>query len=155
MDYLDQDTSNCSVGRAVDLLGQPWVLLILREVSRGIRRFSDIQTHLGVSRSVLSDRLNGLVDRGLLELRDYQEPGARRRSEYALTTMGKDLYPLITALRNWGDTYLADPEGPSLLATHHACGAPVRVALMCEDGHLVASGDEVDRRPGPGARART
>ncbi|MFJ4846994.1 MULTISPECIES: winged helix-turn-helix transcriptional regulator [unclassified Streptomyces] len=154
MDYLDQDTSNCSVGRAVDLLGQPWVLLILREVSRGIRRFSDMQNHLGVSRSVLSDRLNGLVERGVLEMRDYQEPGTRRRSEYVLTPMGKDLYPLITALRNWGDKYLADPEGPSLLATHHGCGAPVRVALMCEDGHVVASGDEVDRRPGPGARAR-
>ncbi|MFF3560949.1 winged helix-turn-helix transcriptional regulator [Streptomyces sp. NPDC002574] len=155
MEYLDQDVSNCSVGRAVELVGQPWVLLILREVTRGVRRFSDIQNHLGVSRSVLSDRLNGMVERGLLELRDYQEPGARRRSEYVLTTMGRDLYPLISALRDWGDKYLADPEGPSLLATHHGCGASVRVALLCGDGHLVASGDEVDRLPGPGARPRT
>ncbi|MFD3454344.1 winged helix-turn-helix transcriptional regulator [Streptomyces sp. NPDC058691] len=154
MEYLDQDVSNCSVGRAVDLVGQPWVLLILREVTRGVRRFSDIQNHLGVSRSVLSTRLNGMVERGLLELRDYQEPGARRRSEYVLTAMGRDLYPLITALRQWGDKYLADPEGPSLLATHHACGAPVRVSLMCGEGHLLASGEEVDRRPGPAARPR-
>ena len=77
MDYFAQDTSNCSVGRAVSLVGQPWVLLILREVSQGLRRFSDLQAHLGVSRSVLSDRLDNMVASGVLELRDYQEPGRR------------------------------------------------------------------------------
>ncbi|WP_431968083.1 winged helix-turn-helix transcriptional regulator [Actinacidiphila sp. bgisy160] len=154
MEYLDQDTSNCSVGRAVGLIGQSWVLLILREVTRGVRRFSDIQDHLGVSRSVLADRLGGLVAQGLLELRTYQEPGARRRSEYVLTEKGRDLYPLLTSLRQWGDKYLADPEGPALLATHHHCGATVRARLVCDVGHVIGAPEEVDRSPGPSARPR-
>ncbi|MGW3244079.1 winged helix-turn-helix transcriptional regulator [Streptomyces sp. NPDC001070] len=154
MEYLNQDVSNCSVGRAVGLVGDSWVLLILREVTRGVTRFGEIQEHLGVSRSVLSDRLNGLVAQGLLELHTYQEPGARRRSEYVLTEKSRDLYPLLTALRQWGDKYLADPEGPSLLATHHTCGAPVRARLVCDEGHVLTSADEVDRTPGPSARPR-
>ncbi|WUD77688.1 helix-turn-helix transcriptional regulator [Streptomyces sp. NBC_00510] len=154
MEYLDQDVSNCSVGRAIGLVGDSWVLLVLREVTRGVRRFSDIQEHLGVSRSVLTDRLNGLVAQGLLEQRAYREPGARSRSEYVLTEKGRDLYPLITALRQWGDKYLADPEGPSLLTTHHDCGAPVRARLVCDEGHVIDAPEEVDRRPGPSARFR-
>lgn len=153
MDYLAQDTSNCSVGRAVALVGQPWVILILRDVSQGLRRFSDLQAHLGVSRSVLSDRLENMVAGGILELRDYQEPGSRRRSEYHLTEMGRDLYPALTALRVWGDRYLADPEGPATEVLHRGCGAPVHTALMCAEGHLVQA-DELQRRPGAGARMR-
>lgn len=155
MDYLDQDASNCSAGRTLGVVGQPWVLLILREVINGVRRFSDIQDHLGVARSVLTDRLDGLVTDGILELTAYQEPGRRRRNEYRLTDKGLDLYPVLSALRQWGDTYLADPEGPSVLSTHHDCGAPVRVTLICEHGHLIDSGLDVDRLPGPGARLRT
>jgi DNA-binding HxlR family transcriptional regulator len=154
MDDLDQDVSNCSVRRAVELVGQPWVLLILREVVRGVRRFSDMQDHLGVSRSVLSERLEGLVAKELLERRSYQDPGQRRRSEYALTEKGRDLYPALSALRQWGDKYLTDPEGPATLATHRDCGAPVRVALLCDLGHTITSDAEVERRPGPSARPR-
>jgi DNA-binding HxlR family transcriptional regulator len=153
MDYLAQDTSNCSVGRAVALVGQPWVILILRDVSQGLRRFSDLQAHLGVSRSVLSDRLENMVAGGILELRDYQEPGSRRRSEYRLTEMGRDLYPALTALRVWGDKYLADPEGPATEVLHRGCGASVGTALMCAEGHVVQA-DELLRRPGAGARMR-
>lgn len=153
MDYFAQDTSNCSVGRAVSLVGQPWVLLILRDVSQGLRRFSDLQAHLGVSRSVLSDRLENMVSSGILELRDYQEPGRRRRSEYHLTEKGRDLYPALTALRVWGDKYLADPEGPATEVLHRGCGASVHTALMCAEGHVVQA-DELQRRPGRGARMR-
>jgi DNA-binding HxlR family transcriptional regulator len=154
VEYLDQDVSNCSVGRAVELIGQPWVLLILREVISGIRRFGDMQDHLGVSRSVLSERLEGLVASGLLERRSYQEPGQRRRSEYALTEKGRDLYPALSALRQWGDKYLADAEGPAMLATHRDCGAAIRVALLCDDGHAITSDEDVERQPGPGAKRR-
>jgi DNA-binding HxlR family transcriptional regulator len=154
VEYLDQDMANCSVGRAVELVGQPWVLLILREAVRGVRRFSDLQDHLGVSRSVLSERLEGLVENGLLERRSYQERGQRRRSEYALTEKGRDLYPAVSALRQWGDRYLADPEGPATLATHRDCGAAVRVALVCGHGHTITSHEDVERRPGPSARPR-
>jgi DNA-binding HxlR family transcriptional regulator len=153
MDYLEWDTANCSVGRAVALVGQPWVILILREVSQGVRRFKDMQDHLGVSRSVLSDRLDHLVETGILETREYREPGQRRRSEYHMTTMGRDLYPAITALRQWGDKYLADPEGPSSLITHRGCGAEVHAQLVCDAGHVLAP-EDLKRDPGPGARPR-
>ena len=72
MDYRDVDTSNCSLGRTVELVGQPWVVLILREVVWGVRRFSEMQAHMGVSKSVLCDRLDHLVEHGVLERRDYQ-----------------------------------------------------------------------------------
>ena len=153
MDYRTQDASNCSVGRAMSLVGQPWVVLILRDVLQGVRRFSDLQAHLGVSRSVLSGRLEHMVEGGILELRDYQEPGRRRRSEYHLTEMGQDLYPALTALRVWGDKYLADPEGPSTDVLHRGCGAPVHTSLMCAEGHVLAT-EDIERRPGPGARVR-
>jgi DNA-binding HxlR family transcriptional regulator len=153
MDYLEMDTANCSLGRTVELVGQPWVVLILREVVWGVRRFSDMQAHMGVSKSVLSDRLDHLVEHGVLERRDYQEPGQRRRFEYHLTEKGKDLYPVLSALRQWGDKYLAGPEGPSMKISHAGCGAPVHVKLMCDEGHDV-SVDELERRPGPGMRLR-
>jgi DNA-binding HxlR family transcriptional regulator len=153
MDYLDVDNSNCSLGRTVELVGQPWVVLILREVVRGVRRFSDMHAHMGVSKSVLSDRLDHLVQHGVLERRDYQEPGQRKRFEYHLTEKGEDLYPVLSALRQWGDKYLAGPEGPSLLITHKDCGAPVRTKLMCDHGHEVPL-DQLDRSPGPGLRIR-
>jgi DNA-binding HxlR family transcriptional regulator len=153
MEYLELDTSNCSVGRAVSIVGQPWVILILREVSQGVRRFTDIQDHLGISRSVLSDRLDGLVAGGILELRSYREPGQRSRSEYHMTPKGRDLYPAITALREWGDKYLADPEGPATVVLHRGCGAHVHAKLVCDAGHELTP-EDLERRAGPGARRR-
>jgi DNA-binding HxlR family transcriptional regulator len=153
MDYREWDTSNCSVGRAVEVVGQTWVILILREVSQGIRRFTEMQDRLGVSRSVLSDRLDRLVALGILELREYREPGQRRRSEYNLTQKGRDLYPAITALREWGDKYLADPEGPASVVLHRGCGEHVHAKLICDAGHELTP-EDLERRPGPGARRR-
>jgi DNA-binding HxlR family transcriptional regulator len=154
MEYLELDTSNCSVGRTVDIIGAPWVLLILREVLRGVQRFAEMQEHLGVSRSVLADRLEEMVDSGLLERRAYREPGQRERHEYVLTEKGADLYPALNALRDWGDKYVADPEGPAMLVTHRDCGAPVHAALVCERGHTVSGPTDVDRQAGPSARRR-
>ncbi|HEX6021230.1 MAG TPA: helix-turn-helix domain-containing protein [Solirubrobacter sp.] len=153
MDYLETDTENCSLGRAVELVGQPWVVLILREVVWGVRRFSDMHAHMGVSKSVLSDRLDHLVKHGVLERREYQQPGHRKRYEYHLTPKGADLYPVLTALRQWGDKYLADPEGPPSLITHAGCGEKVHAKLMCDAGHEVPV-YELERQPGPGARPR-
>lgn len=154
MDYLQTDTSNCSLGRTVELVGEPWVMLILREIVQGVHRFSDMQAHMGVSKSVLSARLEHLVENGILERRDYREPGQRRRCSYHLTEKGRDLYPVLAALRQWGDKHLAGPEGPALLVTHAGCGAPVQSALVCDHGHRVGLG-EIERRPGPGARVRS
>jgi DNA-binding HxlR family transcriptional regulator len=153
MGYLEVDTSNCSIGRAVALVGKPWVVLILREVVQGLSRFKDIQDHLGISRSVLSDRLDLLVAHGILELREYREPGQRRRSEYHLTQKGRDLYPVVSALRQWGDKYLADPDGPSTEVVHRGCGAHVHARLMCDDGHVLEL-EDLERRPGPSFRLR-
>ena len=153
VDYLSTDTSNCSVGRTVELVGQPWVVLILREVVWGVRRFSEMQEHMGVSKSVLSTRLDHLVEHGVLERRDYQEPGQRKRFEYHLTEKGADLYPVLSALRQWGDKYLVGPEGPPMVVTHKDCGGVVRAKLMCDAGHEVPVA-ELERRPGPGLRVR-
>ena len=153
VDYLETDTSNCSLGRTVDLVGQPWVVLILREVVWGVRRFSDMQEHMGVSKSVLSARLDHLVEHGVLARHEYQEPGQRKRFEYHLTEKGKDLYPVLTALRQWGDKYLTGPEGPQSVISHEGCGGRVAARLMCEHGHEVGP-DDLRRDPGPGARPR-
>jgi DNA-binding HxlR family transcriptional regulator len=152
MDYIDQDPSNCSVGRSLEILAQPWVLLILREVVRGIDRFADIQSRLGVSRSVLAERLELLVARGVLAKVPYQEAGQRRRHAYALTEKGRDLIPVLSALREWGDRYLADPAGPPLLTEHEGCGHPVHLVYECDAGHRLSGPDEITRRPGPSAR---
>ena len=154
MDYLSTDTANCSLGRAVDLVGQPWVVLILREVVWGVRRFSDMHEHMGVSKSVLSARLDHLVEHGVLERRDYQEAGpAAGGSSITSREKGKDLYPVLTALRQWGDKYLTGPEGPQSVITHEGCGARVSVKILCEEGHEVGP-DDLRRDPGPGARPR-
>ena len=153
MDYLAYDPSNCSVGRTVALVGQPWVVLIMRDISQGLHRFKDLQEHLGISRSVLADRLELLFDHGVLEQREYREPGQRGRREYHLTRKGRDLYPALTALREWGDKYLADPEGPSVLVSHRGCGARVHTRIVCDAGHEVAP-EELERTPGPSAHRR-
>jgi DNA-binding HxlR family transcriptional regulator len=152
MDYIDQDPSNCSVGRSLEILAQPWMLLILREVARGVRRFADVQSRLNVSRSVLADRFDQLVSTGILAKVPYQEEGQRRRYEYVLTEKGDDLIPVLTALRVWGDKYLADPEGPSVINTHAGCGAPVGLVYTCEAGHEFAGLAEIESHPGPSAR---
>ncbi|MEV4423424.1 helix-turn-helix domain-containing protein [Patulibacter sp. NPDC049589] len=153
MDLRDFDSATCSVARSLEIVGQPWVLLVLREAFYGLRRFSDIQDHLGVSRSVLAARLDGMVTEGLLERRPYREPGQRERTEYVLTDKGRDLYPVIVALRQWGDRYLAGDEGAPILTEHAGCGARVHATLVCAEGHDVGL-DEIERRPGPGVRWR-
>jgi DNA-binding HxlR family transcriptional regulator len=154
VEWLETDTSNCSIGRTLELVGRPWTFLVLREAFQGIRRFDQLQRHLGVSRPVLSQRLNQLVGAGLLERARYQEPGSRPRDEYRLTGKGGDLYPVLLALLQWGDAYVADPEGPATEVRHRDCGRRVHVAMVCEDGHEVESLQELESRPGPGAHAR-
>jgi DNA-binding HxlR family transcriptional regulator len=153
VDVRQFDSATCSVARSLEIVGQPWVLLVLREAFYGLRRFSDIQAHLGVSRSVLAARLEAMVDEGLLERRPYREPGRRERTEYVLSDKGRDLYPVIVALRQWGDRHLAGDAGVPILAEHEGCGATVHAALVCDAGHVVGV-DEVERRPGPAARLR-
>ncbi len=139
------------------VLGERWTLVVLREVFNGIRRFEDMREHSGIPRQVLTNRLNMLVEQGVLHRVPYREPGERERHEYRLTEKGFDLYPVLVAVREWGDRYLADPAGPPVDMVHRDCGSPVRVSLACAEGHEVGSPREVVTRPGPGAirRVRT
>jgi DNA-binding HxlR family transcriptional regulator len=149
---LDYDTQNCTIGAALDIVGEKWTFLVLREAFNGVRRFDDIRRRISAPRQILSDRLNRLVSEGLLRRVPYQEPGQRARSEYRLTEKGLELFPVIVSLLEWGNKYAASPEGPVVELTHRDCGAPVRLQLTCEEGHALASAREVTPIPGPGAR---
>jgi DNA-binding HxlR family transcriptional regulator len=123
------------VARTLDVVGERWALLVLREIFLGVRRFEPIRAATGAPRAVLADRLRGLVAAGVLRQRDYQEPGARVRQEYLLTDAGRELQPALTALMQWGDRYLAGAAGPPLELRHAGCGGRVRATLICGHGH--------------------
>jgi DNA-binding HxlR family transcriptional regulator len=139
---LSWDRSRCSVAGTLAVVGEKWSLLVLREAFLGVRRFADFQRVLGAPKAVLSDRLATLVEQGVLARVPYQAEGERQRHEYRLTAKGRDLYPTLVALMQWGDTYLADGPAP-LELTHTDCGAPVYLELTCEAGHRVAGPREV------------
>ncbi len=148
---LDWSTENCTVGRAMAILGERWTFVVLREVFNGVRRFEDMRRHAGVPRQVLTNRLALLVEQGILRKHPYQAPGERLRHEYRLTEKGLDLYPVLVAIAQWGDRYFADPAGPPVEFTHRDCGAKMRVTAVCADGHEVDQPRDVVPRPGPGA----
>ncbi|MFJ8112944.1 winged helix-turn-helix transcriptional regulator [Streptomyces sp. NPDC096132] len=154
MEWLEAGTENCPVQRTLDLVGEKWTLLILRDAVNGVRRFDDFRRHIGLSEAVLSDRLRKLTAAGVLTTVAYREPGSRSRNEYRLTRKGWDLWPVLVALRQWGDTYAPDPAGPVLDMRHAECGAPVRVVVECAEEHAALTPREVSARPGPGARRR-
>jgi DNA-binding HxlR family transcriptional regulator len=151
---LDYSVESCTIGRAMELLGERWTVVVLREVFSGVRRFDDMRARTRIPRQVLANRLASLVDAGVLRREPYREPGARVRHEYRLTEKGFDLYPVLIAVREWGDKYLADPDGPPLQTVHRDCGAPVHTELHCAGGHAVTAYRDVVPRPGPGARRR-
>ncbi len=143
-------TDNCTIGRAMDILGERWTFVVLREVFNGIRRFDDMRRHTGIPRQVLTNRLALLVDQGILRREPYREQGQRERHEYRLTAKGLDLYPVMVAVARWGDRYLADPSGPPVEFTHRDCGAVVELHARCAAGHDLADPRDVVSRPGPG-----
>jgi DNA-binding HxlR family transcriptional regulator len=149
---LDYDTENCTIGAALAIVGERWTFLVLREAFNGVRRFDDIRRRIGAPRQILSERLARLVEQDLLRKVPYREPGQRSRSEYRLTEKGLALFPVITALLEWGNAYAATAAGPVVELTHRDCGAPVRLRLACDEGHPVASAREITPLPGPGAR---
>ncbi|MET8229809.1 helix-turn-helix domain-containing protein [Micromonospora sp. NPDC005298] len=140
---------NCSVARAMDIVGSRSTILIMRDALLGTRRFDDFVRRVGIGEPAMAARLKEMVAAGLLERIPYREPGQRTRHEYQLTRKGRELLPVITALRNWGDTWSADDTGPAIVATHHDCGEPVRAVLRCAAGHEVENGD-IDIVAGPG-----
>jgi len=119
----------CSVARTLDIVGEKWALLAVREVFLGNRRFDEMVRRTGAPRDTLAARLRTLVGAGILERRQYCEHPAR--FEYRLTEAGRDLYPVITTLMRWGDRYLAGDDGPPLVLQHH-CGHRVVPEVICE-----------------------
>ena len=150
---LDWSIENCTVQRALAVLGDRWTVVIMREVFNGIRRFDDMRIRTSIPRQVLSGRLASLVSEGLLRREPYRAPGQRQRDEYKLTAKGLDLYPILVALNEWGSAYYADPEGSPLAFRHLGCGAEVRTALRCSAGHQVADVRDVLPAAGLGRTA--
>jgi DNA-binding HxlR family transcriptional regulator len=143
------DDQNCSIARALEVVGERWTLLILRDAFLGVRRFDDFQQDLGVSRGVLAQRLQWLVDEEILERRSYQENP--ERFEYRLTEKGRDLWPVIMALVHWGDRYEAE-DGPPRLFLHRECGGEITDRRTCAKCGAEVTVRDVETRLGPGAR---
>jgi DNA-binding HxlR family transcriptional regulator len=152
---LEWSADNCTIGRALEVIGDRWSLLVLREVFQGIRRFDQLTVRTAIPRQMLTERLEALVADGLLRREPYQEPGQRRRHEYRLTDKGIDLYPVLLALQQWGSAYLADPAGSPIEFVHRDCDEPLDLVLRCRAGHEVTDNRQVGGRVGPGARRRT
>ncbi|MFI7300277.1 winged helix-turn-helix transcriptional regulator [Streptomyces sp. NPDC050121] len=150
---LDRDVSNCSIARTLEVVGEKWTILILREVWYGSSRFGDFERVLGCPRNLLASRLRMLVEEGILAAETYKEPGSRSRPKYVITPKGMDLVPAVMGLLQWGDRYRADPEGPAVLTRHRGCSAPVGVRLRCEEGHAVQA-EDIESVPGPAFRLR-
>jgi len=141
----------CSVARTVDILGDWWTPLVLRESYLGVRRFDDFQHRLGIGRNILTQRLGRLVDEGLLARRPYQERPLRH--EYVLTDKGRDFYPVMAAITRWGDAWLDGGEGPPVILHHTRCDHDMHAEVVCSECGEPIEVREVRARPGPGWRA--
>ncbi len=139
----------CSIAATLDVIGERWSLLIVRDIFIGLRRFDEIQADLGIARNVLHTRLTKLVEQGVLEKHPYQEHPVRW--EYRLTAKGLDLWPTVVSLMHWGDRHAA-PDGPPVLLEHRGCGGAVDSHRICETCGARLSAVDVRARRGPGAR---
>ncbi|EFC86395.1 helix-turn-helix domain-containing protein [Parafrankia sp. EUN1f] len=119
---------HCSVAQCLEVIGEWWTMLIVRDAFLGVTRFDEIQRRLGISRNVLNQRLAGLVEAGVLTRVPYQDHPVRY--DYRLTDKGRALWPVLTAMREWGDRYAA-PDGPPLQLRHTGCGEIMHTALTC------------------------
>lgn len=138
---------NCSLAKALDIVGDPWALLILRDLFMGASRFADLTRSLGVARNILSDRLTLLAEKGLVE-----RLGSVHRPTYHLTAMSRDLVPALVALMQWGDRWLSD--APPMLIEDGKGRRVLDVVLKAMDGTSIEA-DDLFVRPGPGAHPAT
>jgi DNA-binding HxlR family transcriptional regulator len=142
------DTQNCSIARALEVVGDRWTLLVLRSTFEGVHRFDDYQSVLGVARNVLTDRLARLCDEGILRRVRYQE--RPDRYEYRMTRKGVELWPAMMSLLLWGDRHYAE-EGPPVIITHRGCGGELTPQLTCGTCGVSLGPTDIDPQPGPGA----
>jgi DNA-binding HxlR family transcriptional regulator len=143
----DYEGQVCSIARALEVVGERWTLLIVRDVALGLRRFDELVDSLGIASNVLTDRLNRLVDEGVLERVRYSE--RPERFEYKLTKKGRELGVALLALMQWGDRYISDK--PPRVARRRSDHAPVFVRVVAKDGAMVAPGD-LELVAGPGLK---
>ena len=144
----DYEGQNCSIARALEVVGERWTLLIVRDAFLGLRRFEQFQESLGIARNVLTERLNRLVEEGILERVRYSE--RPERFEYRLTQKGRDLQMALTGLAQWGDEYLS--EKPPRITRRKSDKRPV-VAAFVPEGAEVLRADEIEIVDGPGLKA--
>jgi DNA-binding HxlR family transcriptional regulator len=140
----DYDGQDCTLARALEVVGERWTLLVLRDCLFGVRRFSDLVAHLDISRAVLAARLADLVDAGLLERHEYR-PG---RHEYRVTAAGADLWPALHALTGWGERHFS-PGGRRRVFVHAACDAEIDASGVCSRCAARPGPAELEIRPGP------
>lgn len=149
--HHDYPGQACSIAKSLEVIGERWSLLIVRDVMNGNRRFGQMQRSLGIARNVLSARLQRLVDEGILERRAYQE--SPPRDEYFLTEKGLDLWPALIALLGWGDRHSAGPEGPPVRIVHKDCGGAVSDRGICQRCGKTLQARDARQLPGPGFEA--
>ena len=140
----------CSLARTLDIVGEWWTPLVIARIAVGLRRFDDIQRDLGVSRKVLAERLDTLVEHGVLERRPYQRHPVRHN--YVLTEKGADLVPALMILLAWGDRWTADDDGPPAHLYHPSCGHDIEPRVCCSECGEPIGYQDVIMRAGPGAR---
>jgi DNA-binding HxlR family transcriptional regulator len=142
----------CSIAKALEVVGERWSLLIVRDVMNRRRRFEELQRGLGIARNVLTARLERLVEEDILERRAYQSNP--ERYEYFLTEKGLDLWPALIALLSWGDRHSPpSADGPPMLIVHKACGGRVSDRGICEECGELLHARDAQALPGPGAEA--
>ena len=145
-DYPDQV---CSVARALEVVGERWTLLIVRDVLLGVHRFDELVASVGATPAMLTRRLRRLVAEGVLERRLYQD--RPRRYEYHPTDKGRDLIEVLAVLMRWGDRHYGSPAGPPRLLVHDVCGQPITPQLACGYCNEPVQLPEVNAQAGPGA----
>ncbi|MFI1467073.1 winged helix-turn-helix transcriptional regulator [Streptomyces wuyuanensis] len=138
---VTSDEPACSIERSLQILGERWSLLVLREVFAGKHRFAEIQSSLGIASNLLSARLKLLVESGVLSTQTYREPGSRPRQSYHLTQAGRELRVVLAALQQWGDRHHPRPSGPSAFRRTRSTGQPVHVGFLDDDGREVPASD--------------
>jgi DNA-binding HxlR family transcriptional regulator len=141
------DHMNCSLAQTLDVIGERWTLLILRDAFFGRKRFEEFQKNLGIARNILTSRLNRLVEEGILDKR----PVEAGRFEYVLTPKGLDLQPVLLAMTHWGDRHKPNAKGKRIVFVERATGEPIApMAVHSSDGRVLAP-REIKGVPGPGA----
>ncbi len=143
------DDQVCSIARSLEVIGERWTLLVVRDALLGLRRFDDFQRSLGVARNVLADRLKRLIAAGVLERLPYQQ--RPQRFEYQLTPAGRELAVAVIALMHWGDRHLAGPAGPPRLTRHRVCGGALDSVLVCATCAEPVSAADLEGAPRPRA----